>query len=174
MTQAFQREKVPENKEFRMSTRENSEYKWKTGKVVGAFEVSSHPTLDLLEPLKPMLASAQYAEKWLEAQELWKSMHLRKSFVEAAKSVPAKTCCCGMITDDKETMNDMVPFLNNTWAKEANKKLEDKGLYVDTYLWRWSNISGEANTIIMLIRFHEIQNDPEKLNNAVGYLGDSR
>lgn len=157
MSSAFETEDVPNEKMFRSSTRENSDYKWKSAGVVGAFEVVSQPELDLSEPLKPMLSNLKYTEKWEEAQQLWESMNLRKSFVQAAEDIPVETCCCGMIMNQNETLYSMIPQLNETWVTSVNKKLEKNEFYVDVYLWCWSNISGQATTNILLIRIHELK-----------------
>jgi hypothetical protein len=151
----FESEDVPDDKMFRVSTRANSDYKWQTEGVVGAFEVSSQPGLDLTAPFSTMLGKGSCEAKWREAQKIWKSMNLRDSFVEAAQGIPVETCCCGLITDDKATMEEMVPRLNETWAKSVNEKLEEKGFFLDIHLWTWSNISGQSTTDILLIRVHE-------------------
>jgi hypothetical protein len=145
----------PRNRMFRVSTRGNSDFKWQTKGVVGAFEVCSQPGLDLSAPFNPMLGKGAVFEKWKEAQNIWKSMNLRESFIEAAEGIPVETCCCGLITDEKKRIEEMVPRLNETWAKSVNEKLEEKGFFVDIHLWTWSNISGQATTDILLIRVHE-------------------
>jgi hypothetical protein len=159
MSRAFETEDVPSEKMFRSSTRENSDYKWKSTGVIGAFEVFSQPELNLSEPLKPMLSKMQYTEKWEEAQQLWESLNLRKSFVQAAEDIPVETCCCGMITDQNETLKSMIPQLNETWVKSVNKRLEKKEFYADVYLWSWNNISGQGTTNILLIRIHELKHE---------------
>mmetsp|Transcript_27245 Transcript_27245/g.63272 ORF Transcript_27245/g.63272 Transcript_27245/m.63272 type:complete len:164 (+) Transcript_27245:126-617(+) len=148
------REKVPDGKAFRPSTRQNSNYKWQDNGVVGAFEVPSEPSLNLRGKLKPINVKSSEVESFLEAQEAWRKHHLEKSFRECAESVPVVACCCGMIRMEEETMRRLVNHLNETWVIEVNKKLREEGFQVDCFLYSWQNLAGSMNSNVFLIRFH--------------------
>ena len=152
-------ESVPSDKKFHMSTRENSEYKWQTPGVIGAYEVQTEPALDVHASLHALDTNNDSHEaRWKEAQQLWKELELRRSFVSAADSIPVETCCCGLCTDDVETLNSLIPQLNDGWCKHVNEKLlKDKHFTVDCFLWHWSNISGSSEQRVLLIRFHTRQ-----------------
>lgn len=152
---AFERDNVPDNKDLRPSTRENSEYKWQTKGCVGALEIQSEPDLDLHETMKPHNAKVAMESAFQEAQAAFEG-DLRKSFIEAAEGVPVVTCCFGIIQNDQKTIKQMVPHLNETWVKEANSKLEEKGFKLDCYIWTWSNISGASESTVLMIRFFQL------------------
>ena len=149
-------EDVPANKKFHASTRENSEYKWQTRGVVGAYEVASEPDLDYREELTPHDAKSDDRDAFLRAREAFESLNLRESFISACDSVPKDTCCCGLVPDPDSTKKDLVAHCNKTWVKSANEKLAPYNIKVDTYLWEWSNISGKSESVIILIRFFDI------------------
>jgi hypothetical protein len=129
--------------------------------VIGAYEVPTEPALDLHAPLQALSVEGKpedsaREERWKEAQELWHDLKLRQSFVEAADGVPVETCCCGLCTDDTETLKKLIPHLNDTWCKHVNEKLlKQHNLRVDCFLWHWTNISGSTETRVLLIRFHD-------------------
>eukprot|EP00545_Synedropsis_sp_CCMP1620_P013016 CAMPEP_0119013604 /NCGR_PEP_ID=MMETSP1176-20130426/8561_1 /TAXON_ID=265551 /ORGANISM="Synedropsis recta cf, Strain CCMP1620" /LENGTH=167 /DNA_ID=CAMNT_0006966707 /DNA_START=99 /DNA_END=602 /DNA_ORIENTATION=+ len=152
----LKREHVPEDKEWRPSTRENSDYKWQTQFVVGALEVDCMPDLNLGGPMTPHNSVALRAPRFEEAQAAFKECGLRESFVEEAETFPFVKCCCGLIRDDPKTIKRLGPHMNETWVEDANKKLKDKGFKVDCFVWSWNNISGASETIVLLIRFHAL------------------
>ena len=90
-------------------------------------------------------------EKILDA---WRLLKLHDSFISACDSMPVESSCCSL-RDHVKMTHDLVPYLNEHWAPAVNKKLQKKGLFVDVFLWSWSNISGKATTDILLIRFYE-------------------
>ena len=68
--------------------------------------------------------------------------------------MPVESLCFSLRDDVKMTC-DLVPYLNEHWDPTVNNKFRKKGLFVDAFLWSWSNISGKATTDILLIRFYE-------------------
>lgn len=152
----FERADVPDDKDLRASTRDNSEYKWKAKGCVGALEVRSEPDMDLHAKMKEHNKSVITEEAFREALAAFDELGLRKSFIEAAEGVPVVTCCFGIIQDDHKTIKRIVPALNDTWVKEANSKLEEKGFKLDCYIWSWSNISGASESTVLMIRFFQL------------------
>ena len=156
-------EPVPHEKQFAVSTRENSEYKWHTKKhVIGALEIESEPDLNVRQPFSELVrhelennptASAKFKEALRVYEE---EFQLHKSFIEAAEGFPVQMACCGLIRNDEKTIRKMVPYLNETWVHAANDKLKSKGFKVDCYVWKWSHISGQSESHVLLIRFHEL------------------
>lgn len=151
----FETEDVPANKNFRVSTRENSKQKWCNGSVVGSFQVASEPDLDYKEELVPLSGEAEDREAFLRAQQAWVTLKLRDTFLSACDSAPKEYCCCGLVPDLAETKKSLVECLNKTWVKHANEQLEYSNIKVDAFLWIWHNLSGESETQIILIRFHD-------------------
>ena len=86
--------------------------------------------------------------------DAWRLLKLHYYFISACDSVPVESSCCSLRDDVKMTC-DLVPHLNEHWAPTVNNKFRKKGLFVDAFLWSWSNISGKATTDILLIGFHE-------------------
>uniref|UniRef100_A0A7S1ULT0 Uncharacterized protein n=1 Tax=Grammatophora oceanica TaxID=210454 RepID=A0A7S1ULT0_9STRA len=158
MPKFLKQETVPEDKHNHMSTRGNSDYKWQKTGVVGAFEVVTEPDLNVKLPLTPLETKdlSTTEERWNKAKELWKSLKLRESFVQACEGVPVETTCCGLITDDAETLNKLLPHLNEHWAPKVNEILKDDNFKIDAYLWHWSNISGASEQRVLLIRFYDV------------------
>jgi len=148
-------EDVPADKIMHQSTRDNSNYKWLKGNVVGALEVESEPELDYKEELTPHAGKSEDHEAWVRAQEAWDSLKLHASFVSACEAIPPETCLCGMVTDEENTKKNLVKELNTSWAKEASEKLAPYNTKVDIFLWHWSNISGKSESRVILIRFHD-------------------
>lgn len=173
-----EREHVPPEKEFHVSTRENSEYKWQTNKhIIGALEIDSEPDLNLRQPFSELVrhepnkknttttttTATNRSAKFKEAQRVYdEEFHLHESFIEAAEGFPVQMGCCGLIRNDEKTIRKMTPYLNQTWVPAANEKLKTKGFKVDCYVWKWSHISGQSESHVLLIRFHEI---PEPSNS---------
>ena len=172
-----EREHVPPDKEFRISTRENSEYKWQANKhVIGALEIDSEPDLNLRQPYSELVRHEAHMKnaattttainrsaKFKEAQRVYnEEFHLHESFIEAAEGFPVQMACCGLIRNDEKTIRLMTPYLNKTWVPAANEKLKSKGFKVDCYVWKWSHISGQSESHVLLIRFYEI---PEPSNS---------
>jgi hypothetical protein len=152
-------EDVPDDKKMRASTRENSEYKWQAKDVVGALEMESEIGIDPTAPMKPHNTKLLREEKFGSAQALFEELGLRDSFIKAVEAFPVETCCCGIIPDTTATIKSLVPHLNKTWVHEANEKMEPNGFKVDCFLWFWHNISGQSETYVLLIRFHDLEED---------------
>ena len=150
-------EKVPPNKAFRPSTRDNSNYKWQEHGVVGALEIPSEPMLDLQAPYRPINSKAAREEAFEEALQLWEEKEFRTSFLEGAATVPVEMACCGLLTDNAKTMEAIALQMNRTWVREANRQLKHNGFRVDCFIFSWSNLSGGSNTNILLIRFHQVK-----------------
>mmetsp|Transcript_17240 Transcript_17240/g.49413 ORF Transcript_17240/g.49413 Transcript_17240/m.49413 type:complete len:177 (-) Transcript_17240:1018-1548(-) len=151
---------VPKDKKWHASTRENSQDKWKTdkrrGDTVGALEARSEPTLDVHEPLTPLIGSENDQGRWQRAQDAWKTEGLRKKLVEASENCPVESCCCGLIPDEEKRIKDMVPYLNRHFVPVANEALKKHGFEIDAFLWWWHNLQGKSETTILLIRFYEV------------------
>mmetsp|Transcript_30038 Transcript_30038/g.42592 ORF Transcript_30038/g.42592 Transcript_30038/m.42592 type:complete len:159 (-) Transcript_30038:200-676(-) len=157
MTSIFEQENVPEGKVFRASTRDNSHNKWQTKHVVGSMEVESEPVLNVRSDLRPLNPKVTREARWREAQNAWDELFLRKTFIEASESIPIELCCCGFLPDNTATIKKISLHLNQTWVKDANKKLQGRGFKVDTFVWSWHNLSGQSQTHILLIRFHDLK-----------------
>lgn len=152
-------EKIANPKDDRFlkaSTRENSAFKWQKEDVVGAFEVFCQPYLDVHEPLEPRNGHEGREESFAKARKAWKKEKLAESFVAACEEVPVYKWCCGLLNDDKRTIQDMVPYLQKEWVPEANEVLAKHGYSVSAFLWHWSSISGSSDNYVILIRFHEL------------------
>ena len=158
----LEREHVPPEKEFHVSTRENSEYKWQRKHVIGALEIDSEPDLNLRQAFSQLVRhelknNPTAMAKFNEAQRVYEDeLQLHESFVEAAVGFPVEMTCCGLIQNDEKTIRKMVPHLNETWVRTANDKLKSKGFKVDCYRWKWSHISGQSESHVLLIRFYEL------------------
>lgn len=152
----FEEEKVPDSKRHMISTRLNSAYKWQTHNTVGALEVPSEPTLDVhLEYAKRIVPEKE--EKFNEYLKQWDKLHLQSQFIRACNARPVETCCCGMVTNNDETIKTLVPALNKGWVKTVNERLiqANKKFQIDVFLWSWHNATGKAESNILLIRFFE-------------------
>lgn len=152
----LKREHVPDDKAWRPSTRDNSEYKWQTQFVVGALEVECQPGLNVRGPMKDHNSMQLRADRFTEAKAAFKEFRLRESFIEEAEAFPFVKSCCGLIRDDAKTIKRLGPHMNETWAIDANKKMKDKGFKVDCFVWSWNNITGPSETFVLLIRFHAL------------------
>lgn len=148
-------EDVPEEKRMHQSSRENSNYKWLKGNVIGALEVASEPELDYNEELVAHAGKTEDRDAWVRAEGAWETLKLHASFISACNDIGKETCFCGLVTDEEETKKTLVKELNKTWAKEANEKLASFDTKVDLFLWHWSNISGKSESKVILIRFHD-------------------
>jgi len=156
----LEQEDVPPDKKFMISTRENSEYKWRQDfpdQIFGALEIPSDPVLNVKSPdytSRPVRGKEDLLD---EALELWDEWKLRDEFVKAVDGVPVETCCCGLITDSDATVKSLVPALNRGWVHDVNRRLRNDraGFKLDAYLWHWTNAMGKAETNILLIRFLE-------------------
>ena len=152
----FEQEKVPKDKKFMISTRDNSGYKWHAKQVVGALEVPSEPDLQL---------RLAYTQRTVDGKEelfqsyvkTWDRWGLREEFIQACENLPPETCCCGFVTDNDETIKRIAGSLNQGWIKSTNESLAKRGkkFRLDTFLWTWHNAVGKAETNILLIRFFE-------------------
>ena len=158
----MEREHVPHEKEFHMSTRENSEYKWYQHHkdIIGALEIESEPDLYLRKPFSELTrhdTNPPHTDEFQKALQVYHDeLNLHTDFVSAAEAFPPEMSCCGLIQNDKKTIRKMVPHLNETWIKDANTKLQSKSLKIDCFIWRWSHISGPSESYILLIRFHKL------------------
>jgi hypothetical protein len=91
-----------------------------------------------------------------ECLKFWKELKLRKSFIEACESTPPITQCCGMVNDQDTTIKNWVTLLNAGWCKKVNEQIKDLGYKISCFVWSWSNASGKAETVVMMIRFHSL------------------
>ena len=154
----MEQERVPKHKEYRFSTRENSDYKWhQDQRIVGALEVKSQPLLQLKE---------EFQKKYVKTKEdqfgayltVWETQKLRSLFLQACENVPPAMSCCGLVYDNDSTLIEITRTLNKHWVKQVNEALlkEGQGFKIDLFVWCWNNPMGKAQTSILLIRFHEI------------------
>jgi hypothetical protein len=138
------------------ANRTNSDFKWQRSKmVVGALEVKSEPEFRPRADMVPRYKEGMN-DMFQEALQAWDDLKLRQSFVAACEEFEAEACCCGMINDTDASIKEYVKLLNDTWVKTANKKLQPRGVKVDTFWWNWQNASGKSETNIMLIRFFQL------------------
>jgi hypothetical protein len=145
-TGILRRDPVPSFKDFHLSTRENSVYKWQNRKVVGALEIESEPDLNFHSMIpNPGTSTCYKYERFHAAHKAFRDFGLHKLFLEVATSFPARMSCFGMIQDDVKTIRALVPYLNETWVPRAN-----------IVLMSWSHISGRSESNILLIRFHDL------------------
>ena len=144
------------SREFRSSTKVNSDFKWKADKtVVGALEVQTDPGLDLKAEL--VLHDVIGHEDELEVfLDVWKDLKLKDEFIKAYESIPPVTSCCGLLTVQDKTIRNNVYLLNDGWVKHKNKMLLEKGFQISIFVWYWSNLIGKAETVIPMIRFHSL------------------
>jgi hypothetical protein len=150
-------DKVPAGKRHMISTRDNSEYKWKQDvqdSILGALEVHSEPQLNFRADLGKKYV-ADRAEEFEAALKVWDEWKLRDEFMEACSSVPPETCCCGIIPQDDETMRAIQKSLKKGWIHSTNQRLhhENKHFKLDPYIWMWHNVSGKFETNVLLLRF---------------------
>ena len=143
-------------RDFKSSTKENSDFKWKVDRsVVGALEVFTDPNLDLRAHMIEHNILG-YEDQFQEYLTVWKDLKLKKEFITAFESIPPTTSCCGSITMQDQTIKHIVPLLNKGWVKSVNERVHDSGFKLSIFVWKWSNISGKAETVIPLIRFHSL------------------
>lgn len=150
------RQEPPRN--LKISTRENSAFKWKADKsVVGGLEVVSAPMLDPKAHLKEHVIPT-VEQEFTECLEIWKSHKLHKSLVEAIAGIPPQTKCCGWITDTDQTIRNIVPLLNKGWAESISQDFFfSKGYRVSCFVWTWSNITGASENCVLIVRFHTLK-----------------
>jgi hypothetical protein len=143
------------NRQF--SRRENTEYKWKHDKtVVGALEVRSEPLLDLHAKMKEHIV-ASYEDDFGNCLRIWEEHHLRKALIHAFEEITPRTRCCGMVTDYDATVKHNVSKLNKVWAKSVSDKyFVEMGYKMDLFVWSWSNPTGKAETVVLMVRFHAL------------------
>jgi len=152
-------DRIEPNRNLRMSTRSNAMFKWKHDiTVVGALEMDMHFGWEPDAPLIPLKVPSTTKDEFDDCFRIWKEQKLEVTLREALKSIPPETNCCGFITDPEETIRGVVPLLNHGWAKRLNSQQDSifrqKGYSVDAYVWSWSHLSGTAETVRLLIRFH--------------------
>lgn len=144
------------HQQFRFSRKENSEYKWKHDPtVVGGLEVRSEPTLDLRAPFKRHdIVSCE--DDFEACLKIWNDAKVRDSFVKAFESMAPQMRCCGLVQDYDLTVKHNVPVMNKKWATAISEKPEwkEKSYWIDLFVWHWSNPTGKAETVILMIRFH--------------------
>ena len=152
-------DKVPAGKRHMISTRDNSEYKWKQDggvqdSIIGALEVHSEPQLNYRADLGKKYVGDR-TEEFEEALKVWDEWKLRDEFIEACSNVPPETCCCGIIPQDDESMKAIQKSLKKGWIHSTNQRLhnEHKHFKLDAYIWMWHNVSGKSETNILLLRF---------------------
>mmetsp|Transcript_31059 Transcript_31059/g.34742 ORF Transcript_31059/g.34742 Transcript_31059/m.34742 type:complete len:171 (-) Transcript_31059:412-924(-) len=147
----------PSNRWRRSSTRENSEFKWKHDhSVVGALEVALEPNIDLrAEMIQHNIVG--YDDEFGKFLKVWEGLQ-KKEFITAFESIPPTTTCFGKVTMQDQTIKHNVGILNKGWVKSVNERVNDNGngFKISIYVWQWSNISGKAETIIPMVRFHSL------------------
>ena len=144
---------VKRGRNLRFSTRENSAFKWKENKsVVGALEVKSEPILDIKADMKKKKVLTM-EDEFKQALKLWNDKNLREEFIKACEAIPPVLGCCGLATDYDETIIEIVKTLNKGWLVKVNKEIAEQGYKIDAFEWSWTNPSGKAKTVILLIRF---------------------
>ena len=144
-------------RDLRASTKTNSDFKWKSDRtVVGALEIVTEPDLDLRSPM--VLHEVRGHEDEMDKyHEVWTRLELREDFIMAFKSIPPETTCCGLAVKQDETIRKTVPLLNKGWVKSQNENLLHKeGFRISVFVWSWMNLSGKAETVIPMIRFHAL------------------
>jgi hypothetical protein len=148
----------PSDRELHFSTKENSEFKWKHDKtVIGALEVVSDPVLNLRAKMMEHDIKS-YEEEFQKCLQLWGQWNLGKEFIDAWENLAPQTRCCGYVTDYDNTVKKNVPTLNNTWVRKINEeKFAKEGYRISLFVWRWSNATGKAETVIPMIRFHSLK-----------------
>ena len=148
-------------RDLRSSTKLNSSFKWKRDKsVVGALEIVTDPFLDLRATMvrKDIYGHEEEMDECLKS---WKKLKLKDEFIKAFESLPPETRCCGMLTEQDETIKKNTVLLNKGWVKTTNEKvLKKEGFEISIFVWSWNNIYGKAETVIPMIRFHQL-NKPE-------------
>ena len=156
---------VPSDKRHQISTRDNSAYKWQQDggvqhTILGALEVHSEPDLQVHEPLSQRFVAGDGEDSprrqdFEAACRVWDDWNLREEFVKACDNVPPETCCCGLLPDSDNTIKVIVKSLNKGWVRKTNQRLQDenKGFKLHLYLWTWHNVSGKAETNVLLVRF---------------------
>lgn len=142
---------------LRCSTKMNSDFKWKVDRsVIGALEIVSDPGLDLRAKMT-VHEIVGYEDEFKKFLRIWEDLKCRDEFIKAFESIPPETTCCGMVVQQDGTIKHNAHLLNKGWAKSTNEKILAKsGFKISIYVWHWSNISGKAETIIPLIRFHTL------------------
>jgi hypothetical protein len=156
-TGILKRDRVPSFKDFQVSTRENSVYKWQNRNVIGALEIDSEPDLNFYKMIPNTGVSTDHkVARFNAAQQAFRDFELHNLFLEVASTFPVQMSCFGMIRDDAKTIRALVPYLNETWAPQANLILKSVGFRVDCFHWTWSHISGQSDSHILLIRFHDL------------------
>jgi hypothetical protein len=147
----------PADKKYAISTRLNSDYKWRTSAdCLGCLEVPSEPDLLLdAEYTERVVAGNEDAYEY--CMEIWKAWNMRVEFIKACHNAPNVTGCCGLLRDDDATIRAIVPELNGGWVRHLNARLrrENMGFQIDCYIWNWHNAIGKAETNILLVRFFE-------------------
>lgn len=144
------------NRTLRMSTRNNAMYKWKHDPtVIGALELNMELGWQPDARLTPMEIPTT-EQQFQECLQIWKQQKLRKTLMEALSQIPPVRKCCGLIPDPEQTIRAVVPLLNHGWAKKLNNSdfLVEKGYSIDAFVWSWSHVSGAAETVRLMIRFH--------------------
>lgn len=155
-------EDVPEHKNFHLSTRGNSEYKWRTSSnVIGCLEIPSEPDLLLAAEYRPRPVK-DHRDSFDKAMQVWLEWNLQDEFMEACEGLPKIMRCCGLLPNDDETIKSLVPDLNRGWIRVTNQRLqrETKGFRLDCFIWNWQNALGKAETNILLIRFISSSHSP--------------
>ena len=149
----------PHGRDLRFSNKENSDWKWKHDEtVIGALEVTNDPVFDLHAPMKKRPV-ARCVDDFNACVKIWDETNVRESFIKAFESIAPATKCCGLIRDDDTTIKHNIPIMNKKWTKAINDKPEWKNTdyYISLFVWKWSNPTGKAETVIPMVRFHKSQ-----------------
>jgi len=148
--------RLEKRRNLRSSTKVNSSFKWKTDRtVVGALEIVTDPDLDLAAPMIVHCIPG-YDTEFDGYHEVWKKLNLRKEFIEAYKSIPPQTTCCGLVAEQDATIKANTPLMNKGWFKSKDKVLKEHGFRLSLFVWTWNNLAGKGETVIPMIRFHQL------------------
>ena len=147
-------------RDLRSSTKTNSSFKWKVDKtVIGALEITSEPDLDVRATMIRRDIHG-FESEMDKCYKIWKKLKLKNEFIEAFESIPPETTCCGLLTEQDETIKKNTVLLNKGWVKTTNEShLKKEGFQISMFVWSWTNISGKSETVIPMIRFHKLSID---------------
>jgi len=122
---------------------------------VGALEIETDPVVDLTAEMRRHDIPGYEAE-FKKYFKVWKDLKLKNEFIQAYETLPPETICCGVITNQDKTIRNNVHALNEGWIKSVNARLAVKGFKLSVFVWQWTNMTGKAETVIPMIRFHNL------------------
>ena len=152
--------RIPKSRNYRSSTKLNSEFKWKIDKtVIGAFEIATEPDLDLKAPMTLHKING-CKDELKRCLEIWDRLGLRLDLIKAFESLAPEATCCGLCVNQDETIRKNTPLMNKGWIKKTNEnRLIEEDFRISLFVWQWQNLSGKADTVIPMIRFHRLSED---------------